>query len=107
MVKQRRGLGVAHVLEPVQVLVGDFSERRRPVGITLDRRSALPQPALDLAHQPILGDDRRVLVEIAGLRPATTTPVAVRPVALEPRAPEPALHRPKVTVGVAMAPSAS
>ena len=27
MVKQRRGLGVAHVLEPVQVLVGDLPER--------------------------------------------------------------------------------
>lgn len=64
---QRRRLGVSHMLEPVQVRVGDLAEGDRRVGGALPRQRPLAQVALGLAHEPVLGDDRGLLVEVAGL----------------------------------------
>jgi hypothetical protein len=46
---------------------------------------------LDGAHEAVLGDDRGVLVEVAGLRAPAAAPMAAGSVALEPGAAEPTL----------------
>jgi hypothetical protein len=98
VVAQGRGLRRAHPLEPVDVRVRHGPERRRRVGGLLGGGRALGEFALDFAHELVLGDDRGVLVEVAGL---WATPAAAKPAAairLEPRGPEPSLHRPEPAV---------
>ncbi|MBD0281066.1 MAG: hypothetical protein ICV69_02555 [Thermoleophilaceae bacterium] len=105
MVAQRRRLGAAHSLEPVEVGVGHRAERRRRVGRSLGRGRSIGAVALYLAHEPVLGDDRGVLVEVAGLRPATAAAKLAPLVALEPSRAEPPLHRPTPAVWEPVAPA--
>lgn len=77
--------GAAYVLDPVEVGVRDVTEGDGCSRGLLCRGRALRQLALDLTHEPILRDDRGVLVEKPGLGAATTAPERAGPVALEPR----------------------
>jgi hypothetical protein len=70
VVAQRRRLGAAHAVEPIEVGVGHRAELRRSVRGPLSRSRALGELALHLPHEPILGDDCGVLVEITDLRAA-------------------------------------
>lgn len=105
MVAQRRRLGAAHALDPIEVGVRDVAERRRRVGRPLESGRAVGELALDIPHEPVLGDDRGVLVEEAGPRAATAAAERTRRVRLEPGGPEPALHRLEAAVRLPVAPA--
>jgi hypothetical protein len=105
MVGQGRRLRASHALEPVQVRVRDLPERRRSVRSAFRRGRPIGQLLLDLAHEPVLRDDRRRLVEEPELHAAA--PPFERTVGSggEPRRSEPALHRPQHSVRPAVPPT--
>jgi hypothetical protein len=105
VVTQRCRFRAAHALEPVEVRVCHGPERRRRVRRPLRGGRALRELALDLADEPILRDDRHVLVQVAGLRSAPPAAKPAAAVRLEPRRPEPSLHRPQPPVWQPVAPA--
>ena len=105
MLAQCRRLGVAHVLEPHEIVGGDLPERRRRVRLAIRRLGPVGELALDLADEPVLRHDRAGLIEEARLRPTATAPELSILVALKPSGAEAALHGLEDAVGCPVSPA--